>query len=55
MKQSLNELGDALLTNQTPQLMAALRQREAMCHASADFAEGRAAFADKRHPQFEGR
>lgn len=55
MKRSLNELGDALLTDQAPQLMAALRQREALCHASADFAEGRAAFADKRTPQFEGR
>lgn len=55
MKQSLNEIGDALLTDQTPQLMAAVRQREAVCHASADFAEGRAAFAHKRQPRFEGR
>ncbi|MFM1908587.1 MAG: hypothetical protein RLZZ591_2264 [Pseudomonadota bacterium] len=54
MKQSLNALGDALQTDQTQHLMAAVRQREAVCHASADFAEGRAAFAQKRVPRFQG-
>lgn len=55
MKQSLNELGEALLTAQGPQVMADLRRREAVCHASADFAEGRRAFAQKRLPKFQGR
>jgi enoyl-CoA hydratase/carnithine racemase len=31
-----------------------LREREARCLASADFAEGRRAFAERRQPQFTG-
>lgn len=48
-KTSLNEIarGDASL--------ATLREREAWTLASADFAEGRQAFAQRRTPQFYGR
>ena len=34
---------------------AHLRAREALCAHSADLAEGKAAFAEKRAPRFEGR
>ncbi len=49
MKQSLNEIarGDADLPR--------LRQREARCAASADLAEGLAAWAAQRSPRFSGR
>lgn len=48
-KASLNDIarGDASLQ--------ALRSREALCLASADFIEGRQAFAQRRTPQFSGR
>lgn len=49
MKQTLNEI--ALGWDQP----ALWREREAMTKASADFAEGRAAFAERRAPQFVGR
>lgn len=35
--------------------LAALRAREARCAESADLAEGKAAFAEKRAPRFSGR
>ena len=49
MKASLNEIarGDADL--------ASLRQREALCAASQDLAEGQAALAARRKPVFKGR
>jgi enoyl-CoA hydratase/carnithine racemase len=49
MKASLNEIarGDFHLST--------LREREARCAASADLAEGKAAFAEKRRPRFSGR
>ena len=49
MKQSLDEIarGDFHLS--------ALREREAVCAASADLQEGRAAMAEKRAPKFSGR
>ena len=49
MKQTLNEI--ALGWDQP----ALWREREAATKASADFAEGRAAFAERRTPRFEGR
>ncbi|MEY4751791.1 MAG: hypothetical protein RIQ60_4005 [Pseudomonadota bacterium] len=48
-KQSLNEIAAG------PFDLDRLRAREAMSIASADFAEGRAAMAEKRAPRFEGR
>jgi enoyl-CoA hydratase/carnithine racemase len=48
-KQSLNELAHGLFDEQR------LRQRELMTLSSADFAEGRAAFAQRRAPRFNGR
>lgn len=49
MKQTLNEmaLGESAMTR--------WREREALSKASADFAEGRSAFAQKRTPRFTGR
>jgi len=49
MKQTLNEI--ALGWDQP----ALWREREATTKASADFAVGRAAFAERRKPRFEGR
>jgi enoyl-CoA hydratase/carnithine racemase len=48
MKQTLNEI--ALGVDQ----WALWREREALTKASADFAEGRAAFAERRPPRFSG-
>ncbi|MBL8352215.1 MAG: enoyl-CoA hydratase/isomerase family protein [Burkholderiaceae bacterium] len=49
MKASLNEIARGEFH------LSALREREARCAASADLAEGRAAFAEKRAPRFTGR
>jgi enoyl-CoA hydratase/carnithine racemase len=48
-KQSLNEIATGRMD------MEALRAREALTARSLDFAEGRAAFQEKRKPQFTGR
>jgi enoyl-CoA hydratase/carnithine racemase len=48
-KRSLAEIGAGHFD------VAALRDREALALASADFSEGRAAFAERRAPRFEGR
>lgn len=47
-KQSLDEISTGRAS------LPALRAREALTAASADFAEGRAAFLEKRSPQFSG-
>jgi enoyl-CoA hydratase len=49
MKQSLNELARGTLD------AAAAEARIARCWASADHAEGKKAFAEKRAARFEGR
>jgi enoyl-CoA hydratase len=49
MKQSLNEIARGEFE------LGHLREREALCAASADLREGLAAFAGKRQPRFEGR
>lgn len=48
-KQSLDEISTGRAS------LEALRAREALTAASADFAEGRAAFLEKRTPRFTGR
>lgn len=48
-KQSLNEIAAGVTD------LAAMRAREALTSASADFAEGRQAFQEKRLPRFSGR
>lgn len=48
-KKSLNEIASGHMD------WPALRAREALTSTSADFAEGRAAFAERRKPVFEGR
>ncbi len=48
-KQSLNEIAEGRLDVPT------LRAREALTSQSADFIEGRQAFAERRKPQFTGR
>jgi enoyl-CoA hydratase/carnithine racemase len=48
-KASLQDLAQGIFE------MAALREREALCLASADFAEGRRAFVERRPAQFTGR
>jgi enoyl-CoA hydratase/carnithine racemase len=48
-KRSLNEIAAGRFDE------SALRERERLTQSSADFAEGRAAFADRRAPRFEGR
>lgn len=49
MKRSLDEIARG-----APDL-AAVREREALCAASADLQEGLAAFAERRAPKFSGR
>lgn len=49
MKRSLDEIARGQLD------LAALRQRQAACAASADLREGLAAFAERRAPRFSGR
>ena len=49
MKASLNEMARGEFD------LARLREREALCAASADLQEGKAAFAEKRTPSFTGR
>ena len=49
MKASLNEIARGEFD------LAALRQREALCAASADLQEGKTAFAERRAPRFVGR
>ena len=49
MKQSLDEIARGEFH------LSALREREALCAASADLQEGRAAMAEKRTPRFTGR
>ena len=49
MKASLNEIARGEFH------LSTLREREARCAASADLAEGKAAFAEKRRPSFSGR
>ena len=49
MKASLNEIARGEFH------LSTLREREARCAASADLAEGKAAFAEKRRPNFSGR
>ncbi len=49
MKQSLNEIARGEFE------LGHLREREALCAASADLREGLAAFAGKRAPHFQGR
>jgi enoyl-CoA hydratase/carnithine racemase len=51
MKQSLNDVARSGLNADTLQ---AIRVREGACAVSADFAEGRLAFEQKRPPQFSG-
>jgi enoyl-CoA hydratase/carnithine racemase len=48
MKQSLNEWADGVAS------LSQLREREAQVNRSADFVEGRLAFAERRTPQFRG-
>ena len=48
-KRSLNEIAAGIFDE------AALRGRSALTAASQDFAEGRAAFAERRRPRFDGR
>ena len=49
MKASLNEMARGEFD------LARLREREALCAASADLQEGKAAFTEKRAPRFAGR
>jgi enoyl-CoA hydratase/carnithine racemase len=51
MKKSLNELAGS---GATPMTYRAIREREQRCANSADFAEGRRSFAEKRPPMFNG-
>ncbi|MBS1178710.1 MAG: hypothetical protein H6R06_3122, partial [Proteobacteria bacterium] len=48
-KRSLNEIAAGRYDE------PALRERERLTQASADFAEGRRAFGERRPPQFSGR
>lgn len=49
MKRSLNEIGRGAFD------LAAVREREALCAASADLQEGLVAFAQRRAPKFSAR
>jgi enoyl-CoA hydratase/carnithine racemase len=49
MKRSLDDCAEGLAD------LAVIREREALCAASADLREGLAAVRDKRAPRFEGR